>query len=816
MSFNDAIKIMLPSVGNSNVHITANFNEPRSSGPHGGVDFNYIGGQTGINLTHPTIYSPVSGTVTFVGGQYGTIKIIDANGNSHEILHTNSQFVKAGDSISAGEQIGTMGGRGPGGADQYAQHVHYQIKNAVGSIINPQQWWESREPNLLDNTPTTDPTTLNQTPSTSTTNKFGGESLRDFIDNLNTKDATKADNKIDTASTNTSSAPTQTTTSEKVVVLRVGSEGTEVTKLQGMLKALGYDIEVDGIYGDKTKLVVEKYQIDKGLDLDGVAGKDTLKSVNEAFEEKRSAEEEEAYASTPAPQDATPTQEPITTQPTTKASGVSYDGSDAEVQYATYNPSDIPMELLPDAQKQALADYFRANNISGDDIYANTTYNPLTGRLIYNDPEKGGISVDAYGESKKIDASGAVVSDDQSLSDAQLMSGLYDKALSENNIDTSTLSHYTDSGMIKTDGTGIETVNMGNSTIYKDSDGNILAESITDFNGVTTYTFSDGTKSYIDQNGQLLTEKQYTEYQWSQAAGALGLTNSIIGLQNWSKETVLQQAATVATIYNQIDNLGGDGVVGADNLPGNLGGLAAGLGLISAIQSGNTQGIITGGLSLASYGLNAYVSSVVAEAGKELAIVAAENATVAAASTAATAMSTAIPYVNLAFAVANMEENPWGVVAAAAAFIPVYGVAISLAITIASSLFGGSETPNLPMSEGHAHAIWDESSPTISVVTDQDSHNGGPTANGWMSNMLSSIQTYLAGQVDASGNPLYDLIPARVPSIGFIYDPDGFNYSSATGHLTLTWTDDNGASQTRYYNGQGSRMDGGSVEGMAA
>ncbi|WP_210217437.1 M23 family metallopeptidase, partial [Klebsiella pneumoniae] len=121
---------------------TGEFGEHRAHKPHGGTDFNYVGGQHGRNLQHPTVNAPISGTVTFVGGDYGTVKIRDAQGNSHEILHLQSTQVKEGQPIKAGEPIGTMGGRGPGGAGQYAQHVHYQLKDPHGKLVSPQDFWD--------------------------------------------------------------------------------------------------------------------------------------------------------------------------------------------------------------------------------------------------------------------------------------------------------------------------------------------------------------------------------------------------------------------------------------------------------------------------------------------------------------------------------------------------------------------------------------------------------------------------------------------------------------------------------------------------
>lgn len=144
MSFNNAMQRMLPVSGGKSPHITAPFGEMRATGPHKGVDFNYVGGQTGVNLQYPTICSPVDGSVSFSGGSYGTIKIKDADGFSHEILHTDTQSVSAGSKIQKGTPIGTMGGRGPNGASQYARHIHYQIKNSNGEIVDPVAWWDNK------------------------------------------------------------------------------------------------------------------------------------------------------------------------------------------------------------------------------------------------------------------------------------------------------------------------------------------------------------------------------------------------------------------------------------------------------------------------------------------------------------------------------------------------------------------------------------------------------------------------------------------------------------------------------------------------
>ncbi|MBL0678444.1 peptidoglycan DD-metalloendopeptidase family protein [Aeromonas dhakensis] len=146
MSFDIAMNLILPPRDGKKAHITAPFGEKRVSGPHKGVDFNYIGGQSGINMEHPAAFSPVDGKVIFSGGSFGTVKILDKKGFSHEILHLFSQNVKEGESVKAGvTQIGKMGGRGPQKIDQYAMHIHYQIKDSSGKIVNPQEWWANKD-----------------------------------------------------------------------------------------------------------------------------------------------------------------------------------------------------------------------------------------------------------------------------------------------------------------------------------------------------------------------------------------------------------------------------------------------------------------------------------------------------------------------------------------------------------------------------------------------------------------------------------------------------------------------------------------------
>src|SRR5262245_15149113 len=132
MSWQDIMRRILPPIGGASPEVRSPYgdtNRPRgSTNPHRGVDFTYRGsGFAKIKQIHPAIRSPVAGIVTNAGrGHYGTIAIRDANGFSHEILHTHSRHVAVGDPVAAGQLIGTMGNTG---VESGASHVHYQLKD---------------------------------------------------------------------------------------------------------------------------------------------------------------------------------------------------------------------------------------------------------------------------------------------------------------------------------------------------------------------------------------------------------------------------------------------------------------------------------------------------------------------------------------------------------------------------------------------------------------------------------------------------------------------------------------------------------------
>ena len=63
-------------------------------------------------------------------------------------------------------------------------------------------------------------------------------------------------------------------------MLKVGSRGSDVTRLQQTLSRAGYNTGgADGIFGANTKAAVQRYQRANGLTADGIVGNNTGRSI---------------------------------------------------------------------------------------------------------------------------------------------------------------------------------------------------------------------------------------------------------------------------------------------------------------------------------------------------------------------------------------------------------------------------------------------------------------------------------------------------------------------------------------------------------
>jgi peptidoglycan hydrolase-like protein with peptidoglycan-binding domain len=64
-------------------------------------------------------------------------------------------------------------------------------------------------------------------------------------------------------------------------ILKQGSRGEEVRAVQDRLKKLGFAIDADGIFGEKTHAAIITLQTVFGYDVDGLVGPATIKLLDQ-------------------------------------------------------------------------------------------------------------------------------------------------------------------------------------------------------------------------------------------------------------------------------------------------------------------------------------------------------------------------------------------------------------------------------------------------------------------------------------------------------------------------------------------------------
>lgn len=68
-------------------------------------------------------------------------------------------------------------------------------------------------------------------------------------------------------------------------MLKKGSRGDDVKLLQKKLNALGYDLDIDGIFGGGTDEAVRTLQKTWGYDVDGIVGPGTEHCIQKRMDE---------------------------------------------------------------------------------------------------------------------------------------------------------------------------------------------------------------------------------------------------------------------------------------------------------------------------------------------------------------------------------------------------------------------------------------------------------------------------------------------------------------------------------------------------
>ena len=89
----------------------------------------------------------------------------------------------------------------------------------------------------------------------------------------NTTNPTNTTNNTNTTNTNTANTANTTDTT---TTLRPGASGSSVTQMQTNLRALGYDLTINGSYDTATEAAVRAFQSRNSLSVDGIAGPKTL------------------------------------------------------------------------------------------------------------------------------------------------------------------------------------------------------------------------------------------------------------------------------------------------------------------------------------------------------------------------------------------------------------------------------------------------------------------------------------------------------------------------------------------------------------
>ncbi|MYR05766.1 peptidoglycan DD-metalloendopeptidase family protein [Gordonia sp. SID5947] len=115
--------------------VTSGFG-PRWGASHNGVDI--------ANKIGTPVYAVTDGVVLESGPASGFgqwIRVRQDDGTTGVFGHVDQSFVRAGQQVHAGQQIGTVGNRG----ESTGPHLHYEVWDKGGKKIDPQIWLNKRD-----------------------------------------------------------------------------------------------------------------------------------------------------------------------------------------------------------------------------------------------------------------------------------------------------------------------------------------------------------------------------------------------------------------------------------------------------------------------------------------------------------------------------------------------------------------------------------------------------------------------------------------------------------------------------------------------
>jgi peptidoglycan hydrolase-like protein with peptidoglycan-binding domain len=206
--------------------------------------------------------------------------------------------------VTAGQLIGWVGDSGT--AERTAPHLHFELRDPQGVIVNPFQALANAGGNWLGWGPA-DPLFDGYRVLRAGIRGVDVRRLQDVLSDLGYNPgpidgisgsrtvaavtAFQADAKLKpdglagritrlALEKRYESANVATNSGSSTGILRNGDRGAEVQRVQQLLASAGYSPgPADGIFGSKTELAVKEFQDDKGLRVDGLVGTNTMKAL---------------------------------------------------------------------------------------------------------------------------------------------------------------------------------------------------------------------------------------------------------------------------------------------------------------------------------------------------------------------------------------------------------------------------------------------------------------------------------------------------------------------------------------------------------